>query len=102
MRLSYTLENNLLLSTNDTVEEYLQYGKKAAAPHMFTSNVAVLLHGGNAFGVAIGATLHPNFLRNDIRYTYEFMDQYKRTFRDSYMITISMWGDFAFKPRKRI
>jgi hypothetical protein len=102
LRVAYSLENNLLLGSNADTEEYFQYGKKAVAAHMFTSNFALLLHTGNSLGIALNATLHPKLLRSDVNYTYDFMNEWSQSFRDSYLITISVWGDLAFKKRKKI
>ncbi len=102
MRLSYTFENNILLGSNDTAAEYLEHGKKSVAPWMFTSNVGLLFHTGNAIGLGLHATFHPRMLRNDIDYSYAFMDEFNQEFRNSYILSFSIWGDMAFKKRKKL
>lgn len=101
LRFQYLLENNILIGSNATAAEFFQYGKKSVAPHMFTSNFNVMLH-GNAVGIALGVILHPGILRNDLKYTYAFMNEFQKQFRDAYILRISIWGDMKFKKRKKV
>lgn len=102
MRLSYMFDNNILLGVNSTTKEYLQYGKKAVAQYMPTNTFSVMLHSGNAVGVAFNLTLNPGVIRQDLHYTYNYMNEYSDALRKSTLFTISLWGDLTFKTRKKI
>ncbi|HLT74588.1 MAG TPA: hypothetical protein VKZ68_05865 [Ohtaekwangia sp.] len=102
LRVAYTFENNILLGSSESVGEYLEHGKKSVAPWMYTNRFSLLLHTGNAFGFGLHATFNPQILRNDIRYSYEFMHEFNDAFRKSYLFSFSLWADFAFKKRKKL
>src|SRR5204863_4594423 len=102
LRLQYRIDSNILLGSNASVEEYMEYGKKAISPVMFTNHAAILLHGGNAFGISMGATFNPTMIRNDLNYTYDYMKEWQGSLKNSYLITFGLWADASFKPRKKI
>lgn len=102
LRLQYCFEPNLKLGANDAVQEYLQYGTKSVASYNFSNSVSLLLHGGTAVGLAIGLTRMPSPLRGDLNYTYDFMHEFDKAMHNSYLITFALWGDFSFKPRKKL
>lgn len=101
MRLQYQLENNFLVGTTDNVEEYLQYGKKSMSPIMFNHHVSVLLH-QNAIGVGLGVIFNPSIIRDDLKYTYQFMSDFNTSFKNAYFFNLTLWGDFGFKKRKKV
>ncbi len=101
MRLQYQLENNFLVATSDNVDEYLQYGKKSMSPLMFSHHVSLLLH-QNSIGIGLGVTFNPSIIRDDLDYTYQFMSDFNASFKNAYLISLTLWGDFGFKKRKKV
>lgn len=101
LRLQYCLENNFLVGTEDSVDEYMQYGSKSIARHMFSHSAFILLH-QKAMGIGFGVTFNPAIIRNDLNYTYQFMDSFQTSFKDSYFFNVRLWGDFQFKKRKKV
>lgn len=101
LRLQYALENNFLVGTEDSVDEYMQYGSKSVARHMFSHSAYVLLH-QKAIGIGIGVLFNPSIIRTDLRYTYQFMDTFRTSLKDSYFFNVRLWGDFQFTKRKKV
>lgn len=101
LRLQYCLENNFLVGTEDSVDKYMQYGSKSVARHMFSHSAFVLLH-QNALGIGFGVTFNPSIIRTDLNYTYQFMDSFQRSFKDSYFFNVRLWGDLHFINRKKV
>lgn len=101
LRFQYSLENNILIGTEDSVDEYMQYGSKSIARHMLSHSAFVLLH-QNALGIGFGVVFNPSIIRTDLNYTYRFMNDFQTSFKDSYFFNVRLWGDFQFKKRKKV
>jgi hypothetical protein len=101
LRVQYNLDNNFLVGTEDSADEYLQYGKNSLARHMFSHSVFLSVH-QNSAGLGFGVIFHPSIIRSDLNYTYEFMQDFQTAFKDSYFFNVRLWADFQFRKRKKV